>query len=134
QHRSARARRCGVGSIALSPAEAQDSRAIRIRVSRFVVTSGRMAMASRRIRFVRNVLVGASLLLAAPLASGQTFLETFESGSLTTPGVTPSTGSVVPPGGITDSVDGDDGAIDGSGTAGHSFFSADGPTGITFTF
>src|SRR6185312_8199847 len=158
QHRSARARRCGVGSIALSPAEAQDSRAIRIRVSRFVVTSGRMAMASRRIRFVRNVLVGASLLLAAPLASGQTFLgptpylsqadspfaasitagttflETFESGSLTTPGVTPSTGSVVPPGGITDSVDGDDGSIDGSGTGGHSFFSADGPTGITTTF
>ena len=115
-------------------------------------------MAPRRIRFVRNVLVGASLLLAASLASGQTFLgptpylsqadspfaasitagttflETFESGALTTPGVTPSTGTVVPPGGITDSVDGDDGAIDGSGTAGHSFFSADGPTGITFTF
>ena len=115
-------------------------------------------MASRRIRFVRGLAVGASLLVAASLASGQTFLgpsaylsqadspfaasitagttflETFESGALTTPGVSASTGSVVAPGGITDSVDGDDGAIDGSGTGGHSFFSGDGATGITFTF
>lgn len=66
--------------------------------------------------------------------AGTTFLETFESGVLATPGVTPSTGVVVEPGGITDSVDADDGAIDGSGTGGHSFFSGAGATGITFTF
>src|SRR5579859_7720081 len=42
-------------------------------------------------------------------------LETFEDGLLNTPGVTASTGSVFPPSGITDPVDGDDGSIDGSG-------------------
>ena len=61
-------------------------------------------------------------------------LETFEDGLLNTPGVTASTGSVLPPSGITDSVDGDDGSIDGSGNGGHSFFTADGAGGITFTF
>ena len=70
----------------------------------------------------------------ASINAGTTFLETFESGALTTPGVTPSAGSVIGPSSITDSVDADDGAIDGSGTAGHSFFSGDGATGITFTF
>src|SRR5437764_4303466 len=66
--------------------------------------------------------------------AGTTFLETFESGALATPGVTVSAGSVIGPGGLTDSVDADDGAIDGSGTNGHSFFSGAGSTGITFTF
>src|SRR5258705_12020261 len=65
--------------------------------------------------------------------AGTTFLETFESGALTTPGVTISGGSVIGPGGLTDSVDADDGAIDGSGTNGHSVFGA-GTPGITFTF
>jgi hypothetical protein len=115
-------------------------------------------MALRCIRFVRNLVVGGSMLLAASMAAGQTFigplpylsqadspfaasitagttfLETFESGALTTPGVTASAGGVIAPGPITDSVDGDDGAIDGSGTAGHSFFSGNGAAGITFTF
>jgi hypothetical protein len=62
------------------------------------------------------------------------FLETFEDGALNTPGVTASTGSVIGPGGLTDSVDADDGVIDGSGTNGHSFFAIPGSTGITFTF
>jgi len=66
--------------------------------------------------------------------AGTTFLETFESGALATPGVTASAGSAIGPGGLTDSVDGDDGSIDGSGTNGHSFFSGSGSTGITFTF
>ena len=115
-------------------------------------------MAQRTIRFVRDfVVVGAILAaasgaagqtfigpspylsqadspFAASIAAGNTFLETFESGALATPGVTASTGSVVAPGGITDSVDGDDGVIDGSGTGGHSFFSGNGAAGITFTF
>jgi hypothetical protein len=115
-------------------------------------------MTRRSIRFVRDWLAGASMLAMASLAAGQTFigpsaylseadspfaasiaagttfLETFESGALTTPGVTASAGAPLAPGGITDSVDGDDGAIDGSGTAGFSFFSGDGATGITFTF
>jgi hypothetical protein len=70
---------------------------------------------------------------AASIISGNTYLETFESGALTTPGVTISGGSVIGPSGITDSVDADDGAIDGSGTGGHTVFGA-GIPGITFTF
>ncbi|HJQ82643.1 MAG TPA: hypothetical protein VKA21_01100 [Candidatus Binatia bacterium] len=65
---------------------------------------------------------------------GGIVLEDFEDNTLSTPGVTPSTGSPTGPGGYTDSVDGDDGAIDGSGTNGHSFFASPGSTGITFTF
>ena len=62
-----------------------------------------------------------------------TFLEDFEDGSLDG-GMTASTGVVIAPSGITDSVDADDGAIDGSGQAGRSFFSGSGAAGITFTF
>jgi hypothetical protein len=63
------------------------------------------------------------------------FLENFESGALTVPGVTPSPGWVVlGPGPFTDSVDADDGVIDGSGTKGHSFFSNGSSSSLTFTF
>jgi hypothetical protein len=59
-------------------------------------------------------------------------LETFEDGALNTPGVTASTGGVTIPGPGTDSVDGDDGVIDGSGALGRSFefFTSS----VTFTF
>src|SRR5262245_54709371 len=67
------------------------------------------------------------------LAAPNFCLETFEDGVFDTPGVT-GNGSVVNPGGLCDSVDADDGTIDGSGTFGHSFFFGDGSTGITFTF
>lgn len=67
-------------------------------------------------------------------ASGSpTGLEDFEDLSLDF-GITASAGSAIGPGGLTDSVDGDDGSIDGSGTNGHSFFSGSGATGIKFTF
>lgn len=49
------------------------------------------------------------------------------------PGVTASTGTLIGPSGVTDSVDGDDEDIDGSGQFGHSFFSPSGNAGITFT-
>ena len=70
------------------------------------------------------------------------YLEDFENDSLASgpgfdvPGVTASAGGVIPPGyiGSIDSVDEDDGVIDGSGLAGHSFFYTSGGTGITFTF
>jgi hypothetical protein len=58
-------------------------------------------------------------------------LETFEDGLLNTPGVSASTGTIVNPGSITDSVDGDDGVIDGNGNGGHSWF---GGGTVTFTF
>ena len=66
--------------------------------------------------------------------TGTFHLEDFEDNALSTPGVTPSSGSVAAPNAITDSVDADDGAIDGSGNGGHSFFSSPGSSGITFTF
>jgi hypothetical protein len=73
---------------------------------------------------------------ATEIANGTAYLETFECGTLTVPGVTLSTGTIIPPGfeGFIDSVDADDGAIDGSGLGGHSLFSGNGATGITFTF
>lgn len=60
-------------------------------------------------------------------------LENFESGSLTVPGVTLSGGSFLASSGTTDSVDGDDGSIDGSGTAGRSLYSS-GLSSLSFTF
>jgi hypothetical protein len=63
-------------------------------------------------------------------------LETFEDHLLNVPGVSASAGgvtSVVFGPAIHDSVDADDGTIDGSGLAGDSFF-ASGFPGITFTF
>jgi len=60
-------------------------------------------------------------------------LENFEDNLLNTPGVAGVGGGTTGPGGITDSVDADDGVIDGSGQLGRSFFGP-GATGFTFTF
>lgn len=65
---------------------------------------------------------------------GYFHLENFEDGLLNVPGVSPSTGAVIGPSNITDSVDADDTFIDGSGTNGHSYWASPGGTGITFTF
>jgi hypothetical protein len=62
------------------------------------------------------------------------FLEDFEDLLLNVPGVTAPMGTPIGPGGLTDSVDCDDGATDGSGTLGRSFFSGSGHIGIRFTF
>jgi len=64
-------------------------------------------------------------------------LETFEDHLLNVPGVTASAGgvtSVVFGPSIHDSVDADDGLIDGSGLNGDSYFYASGAAGISFTF
>lgn len=79
-------------------------------------------------------LSSANSPFVAGINAGTVFLETFECGVQIVPGVTPSAGSVLGPGGLTDSVDADDGAIDGSGLGGNSFFSGNGAAGITFTF
>lgn len=60
-------------------------------------------------------------------------LETFEGGTFSIPGVTGDGIGVIGPGFNTDSVDIDDGVIDGNGTNGRSYF-ANGQIGITFTF
>ncbi|MCA9256751.1 MAG: thrombospondin type 3 repeat-containing protein [Phycisphaerales bacterium] len=85
-------------------------------------------------------LIGPSPYLSAadsPFA-GWTFdyfhLEDFEDGALNTPGVTASGGTVLSPGVQTDSVDADDGAIDGSGQGGFSLFSNNQAQFIEFTF
>jgi hypothetical protein len=59
-------------------------------------------------------------------------LENFEDGLLNVPGVTRSTGNIIGPGLAADSVDADDGSIDGSGNGGRSLFVVSAP--ITFTF
>ncbi len=61
------------------------------------------------------------------------FLEDAEDGSINSPGLMVSGGSITGPGGITDSVDCDDGVIDGSGQLGRSIFGS-GAAGITMTF
>jgi hypothetical protein len=61
--------------------------------------------------------------------------ETFEDSLFNVPGVSKSAGLVIGAGsGLTDSVDADDGAINGSGLAGHSLFAVPGATGILFSF
>jgi hypothetical protein len=63
------------------------------------------------------------------------YLETFEDHLSNTPGVTGSPGgvtSVVFGPSIHDSVDADDGVIDGSGLNGDSYFSSSGAGGVTF--
>lgn len=65
------------------------------------------------------------------LSAGPTELEDFEDGTLDST-IIASSGGVIPPGfeGLIDSVDADDGTIDGSGLNGHSWFAA----GVKFTF
>jgi hypothetical protein len=58
-------------------------------------------------------------------------LENFEDDALNVPGVAVSSGFVLNPARLTDSVDGDDGAIDGNGNGGHSWYTMQ---PLTFTF
>lgn len=64
------------------------------------------------------------------LSSG---LENFEDGVFNLAGVTPS-GEWYVPGGVLDSVDSDDGAINGTGATGRSFYSAGTQNTLTITF
>jgi hypothetical protein len=60
-------------------------------------------------------------------------VEDFEDSLLNTPGVIASAGIVLSPAALTDSVDADDGSVDGFGTAGHTRYS-NGGSSLTFTF
>lgn len=71
---------------------------------------------------------------AAQIAAGTVVLETFEDGLLNVPNVTASIGAPFRSTIATDSVDADDGTIDGSGARGVSFLWGGGRVGITFTF
>lgn len=71
------------------------------------------------------------------VSGGYFYNETFEDHQLNTPGLSANAGgvtSVVFGPSIHDSVDADDGVIDGSGLLGDSYFSANGPGGIRFSF
>lgn len=61
------------------------------------------------------------------------YLEDFEDGALNVPGVAASAGGFLGPASYTDSVDGDNGSIDGSGNGGHSYFLSS-FSSVTFTF
>lgn len=74
---------------------------------------------------------------ALDFSGGYFHLEDFEDGLQNTPGVSGNNGgvtSVVFGPAIHDSVDLDDGSLDGSGLAGDSWFFASGGTGVTWTF
>ncbi len=77
-------------------------------------------------------------LVAGPMSgSGFSYfyLEDFEDGVFNTPGATANAGWVVAgPSVNTDSVDADDGSMNGSGAGGHSFYSGGAQTNITITF
>ncbi len=60
-------------------------------------------------------------------------VEDFENGKFDIPGAT-GNGTPIGPGGLTDSVDADDGVPDGSGTGGRSYFSGNGLAGIVISF
>jgi hypothetical protein len=71
----------------------------------------------------------------SPFASSPGFqLEDFEDNVLNILGVTASFGGPIGPGGNIDSVDADNGPIDGLGASGRSFFSGSGSLGIQFFF
>ena len=83
-----------------------------------------------------NALPGAGTAVSPFVGLQFSFfhLETFEDDEFNTPGVTDVGGNVIgPPGGVTDPVDADDGAIDGTGVNGHSMFGV-ATTGIRFDF
>lgn len=76
--------------------------------------------------------------LSSPFAGGAFtyfYLEDFEDGSLNTPGVTVTAGTTINgPASLTDSVDADDGTIDGSGTAGSALYSGNVLSVFRFNF
>lgn len=90
------------------------------------IASAQMLGPSSYVQFSDSPFFGGSF--------GYFYLEDMEDDLFSQPGVTKSAGNVIGPGGLTDSVDADDGVVDGSGTSGRSLFSGSGSTGITFTF
>lgn len=61
-------------------------------------------------------------------------LEDFEDGLLDAPGLSASEGFVTSPDTLVDSVDGDDGVIDGNGNGGHSWYSGGDANMLRFSF
>ena len=68
-----------------------------------------------------NLQLSNSSLYGAMSLDDDFWCETFEDSLVNVPGLTMTGGSIVGPGGQTDSVDADDGNVDGTGIAGHSY-------------
>ncbi len=68
------------------------------------------------------------------LKSGEYYFENFEDGLVNRLGLSAEGGAVRGPARFTDSVDKDDKVRDGQGNDGHSYWTLDGPAGITFAF
>ncbi len=104
----------------------------------------RLLIASLFLSLASGAQASASFTAATPyLQAGDNplsgpyawrYLETFEDGQLNTTGLSASAGTVNLPGQATDSVDGDDGAIDGLGQAGRSWYSGQTVNLIRFSF
>lgn len=102
-------------------------------VSSIALASGSAAFAAELLGPLPYLKAADSpLLIAAP----GYVLQTMENGVFGGPGIGSNlfSGSIVGPGGLTDSVDGDDGSVDGSGTLGRSLFNVAGGNGVTITF
>lgn len=70
----------------------------------------------------------------ASLSFNSFFLENFEDGQFNTPSATPSSGWVIPGSTLLDSVDEDDGLINGTGAGGRSYYSSGTQNALTITF
>lgn len=114
------------------------------RISLNLLAASCAFLATSAVSVAQATLIGPSPYLSSadsPFSpfTGFTYfsLENFEDHLLNTPGVTAPVGgvtSVVFGPSIHDSVDADDGSIDGSGLAGDSFFSSSGSAGVSFVF
>lgn len=109
-----------------------------LRIRKFIAASAPLTVLGLLASAANAQLIGPTPYLSvadSPFFGDVGFtLEDFEDGLLNIPGVTASTGRVFGPDQFADSVDADDGVIDGLGQNGRSFFEDFGPTGITFTF
>lgn len=111
------------------------SRSLPLRRALFSLLAGALAPAPASAQELLGPLPYLSFA-DSPFAAatfGSFHLEDFEDGVLDVPGVAIAGGNVIGPSALTDSVDADDGAIDGSGQGGHSLLSTSGST-IAITF
>jgi hypothetical protein len=92
------------------------------------------ALAAESLLFAASAYAARSDRPFHSLSFSYFHLDDFE-GVARTPGYAATTGGqILPPGALTDSVDADDGALDGSGTGGSSWFSAGATDTFTFSF
>ena len=130
-----RASQCKFGLDGAAPSEQKGAPMLKLRscaLSALVLLAGGGAQATPVFFGPTSYLSTADIPTGFYAGGSPTALENFEDGSLDF-ALVASAGSVIPPSSGTDSVDADDGLIDGSGTGGHSFFLLSGSTGITIT-